>query len=101
MLLAELQERCEVDRGAVLLRELLAERRGVLRVGDHFEFPRFAGQADFFLLLVGKPVRDRLAARNIAELVRWREVCLELLERRREFWRRWVCGISPKACAGN
>jgi hypothetical protein len=39
VLRAELQQSGKVDGGAILLRELLAERGGVLGVRDDFEFP--------------------------------------------------------------
>src|SRR5262249_42562827 len=91
--LAEFEQTLEIEGSAVLLGELLAECRGPVRVGDDFEPPRLARQSDFATFLVGNRMRKRLAARDILEFVRRREVWFNLLERLGQLgWR----GFSPR-----
>ena len=92
VLLAELQQPREVESGVVLLGQCLPSFAGIVGVGDDLQLPRLARQADFGLLLLGQRVRQRLAARDVAELCRRREEGFQGVDGRDEFRRERLVG---------
>jgi hypothetical protein len=62
----------------------------VVRVGNDFQLPRFAREPDLAALLLEQRMRDRLAARHVAELLGRGEVRFEFLQNRRQFRREGI-----------